>query len=506
MTNNKRIAKNTLFMYVRMIFVMVVSLYTSRIVLQTLGVEDYGTYQVVGGIVGFLSFLNITLSSGTSRFLMFELGTGNKERLQKTFSTLLTAHYVLAAIVVILAETIGLWFVYHKLVIPANRMDAAVITYHISVFTAFFSLTQTPYAASIKSHERMDIYAYTSIVDVTVKLAIVYLLAISPIDRLVFYAILLAVASIAMMMFYRWYCVRKFEECKYHFSFDKEIFYHITSYCGWNLFSNTAGVLNTQGMIILLNMFFNAGVVTALSIATTVKNAANSFVENYRIASVPQIVKQYAAGDFESSKNLVLSSTKYSYFLLFLMGLPIFLVAPELLKLWLKIVPDYSVVFLRFVIVICFLELFNGSFYTALNAVGRIREFSIIYPAIMFLCFPVVYIAFKMGYSPITVSIVMLVANAFMSLVVMPRLVVKIAGYSFKEVYDLYKTCFYVTLPSLPIPILVYYLLRSEGIWMKFIGISFTCVISVVLSVWYIGMDKEIRNKIISFVKSKLSR
>ena len=493
-------------MYVRMIFVMVVSLYTSRVVLHTLGVEDYGTYQVVGGIVGFLSFLNITLSSGTSRFLMFELGAGDKERLQKTFSTLLTTHYMLAVIVVIFSETIGLWFVYNKLVIPPARMDAAVITYHISVFTAFFSLTQTPYAASIKSHERMDIYAYTSIFDVTAKLVIVYLLAISPIDRLVFYAILLAIVSISMMMFYRWYCVRKFPECKYHFFFDKKIFYHVTSYCGWNLFSNTAGVLNSQGMIILLNMFFNAGVVTALSVATTVKNAANSFVENYRVASVPQIVKQYAAGDLESSKSLVLSSTKYSYFLLYIMGLPIFLVAPELLKLWLKIVPEYSVVFLRFVIVICFLELFNSGFYTALNAVGRIREFSIIYPAIMFLCFPVVYVAFKMGYSPITVSIVMLVANAIMSLVVMPRLVVKIANYSFREIYELYKTCLLVTLPSLPIPILVYYLMRGEGIWMKFLVISFVSVVSVGLCVWYIGVDKNMRTKIVSFVKSKISR
>ena len=301
-------------MYVRMIFVMVVSLYTSRVVLHTLGVEDYGTYQVVGGIVGFLSILNTTLSTGTSRFLMFELGAGDKERLQKTFSTLLNAHYALAIVVVILAETIGLWFVYNKLIIPANRMNAAIVTYHISVLTAFFGLTQTPYSASIKSHERMDIYAYTSIIEVSPKLLIVYLLAISPIDKLVFYAILLAIVSIAMMIFYRWYCVHKFQECRYSFSFDKRIFIQVTSYCGWNLFSNTAGVLNSQGMIILLNMFFNPGVVTALSVATTVKNAANSFVENYRVASVPQIVKQYAAGDFENSKKLVLSSTKYSYY------------------------------------------------------------------------------------------------------------------------------------------------------------------------------------------------
>lgn len=504
MTDNKRIAKNTIFMYVRMIFVMVVSLYTSRVVLHTLGVEDYGTYQVVGGIVGFLSILNTTLSTGTSRFLMFELGAGDKERLQKTFSTLLNAHYALATVVVILAETIGLWFVYNKLIIPANRMNAAIVTYHISVLTAFFGLTQTPYSASIKSHERMDIYAYTSIIEVSAKLLIVYLLAISPIDKLVFYALLLAIVSIAMMIFYRWYCVHKFQECRYSFSFDKKIFIQVTSYCGWNLFSNTAGVLNSQGMIILLNMFFNPGVVTALSVATTVKNAANSFVENYRVASVPQIVKQYAAGDFENSKKLVLSSTKYSYFLLFLMGLPIFLVSPELLMIWLKIVPDYSVIFLRFIIVICFFELFNGGFYTAINAVGRIREYSIIYPTVMFLCFPVVYFSFKMDYSPIAVTVVMLVANAIISLIVMPLLVVKIANYSFKEIYDLFKTCLFVTLPSLPIPFMVYYFLQGEGIWMKFLLTTVTSVANVVLCVWFIGIDHEMRSRIISFVKSKI--
>lgn len=504
MTDNKRIAKNTLYMYFRMIFVMVVSLFTSRVVLHTLGVEDYGTYQVVGGVVALLAFVNVTLGSGTSRFLMFEMGAGDKTRLQHTFSTLLIAHYGLALIVVVLAETVGLWFVCHKLVIPADRMSAALTTYHISILTSFFTLTQTPYTASIKSHERMDIYAYTSIIDVSLKLAIVYLLKISPIDRLVFYAILLAVAQISMNLFYRWFCVSRFEECKFHFKFNKAIFKRVTSYSGWNLFSNTAGVLNSQGMVILLNMFFNAGVVTALSVATTVKNAANSFVENYRVASVPQIVKQYAAGEVGGSKQLLLSSSKYAYFLLYVMALPIFLVAPEILRLWLGIVPDYSIIFLRFIIVICLIQLFTDSFFIALNAVGRIKEFSLVFPAIMYLCFPAVYLFFKLGYSPVMVCVVMLAAYSIMSFIVMPILVNKVGNYSKLEILSLFRICLFVTIPSLPIPILSLFLLKDTHILIKFFGISIISIVSVGICVWHIGMDHEIRTKLLNFVKSKL--
>lgn len=503
--DKRRIAKNTLFLYLRMILVMAVSLFTSRIILQALGVDDYGTYQVVGSVVSILAFLNGTLSAGTSRFLLFEMGYGDKERLRQTFSTMLTAHITLALTVVILAETIGLWFVYHKLVIAPERMDAAVFTYHLSIVTGFFSITQAPYAASIKSHERMDIYAYTSIVDVLSKLAITYLLFVSPIDRLEFYALLLCIEQVVMSVYYRAFCSRRFEECRYKFSFNKKMFSNIIGYSGWSLLSHVAGALNGQGIVIIMNMFFAPGVVTAMGVANTVKNAANAFVENYWTATVPQIVKQYAAGEKETSRELLLDSTKYAYFLLLLMALPIFLLAPDILQLWLGMIPDYSDVFLRYIIILCVVTLFNMCMYTAIDAAGKIKQYSIVYPSIMILCFPVVYLLFRMGMPPYIATAVMLVASVIVSFVLMPYLVINIGGFQLKDILLMYWKCISVTLPSLPIPLIVFLLTMHSNIILRTFAVILTSMFSVGMCVWLIGVDGETKKKLIYIVRQRIN-
>ena len=506
-TNNKTIAKNTIFLYIRMMFTMVVSLYTSRVILQVLGVDDFGIYQTGGGVVGMLQFVNGALSAGSSRFLTYEMGTGNYEKLKRTFSSVLTAHILMALLIVLVAETGGLWFVYNKLVIPAERMDAAVFAYHLSILAAVFQITQVPYNASIISHEKMGIYAYVSIAEVTMKLAIVYALSIEGWDKLMLYSLLLCVVNISIVLFYNIYCTRKFEETHYKPMWDKNIMRGVLSYSGWNLFANTAIALNNQGAIILINMFFSPGVVAARAIANQVNMAANQFIQNFRTAANPQIVKRYAAGDHDGSKSLLLSSTKFSYYLMLILSLPICLVAEPLLKLWLGQVPDYSVIFLQLAIITSLFQVFDTSFYTALYAKGRIRENALISPTVGFFVFPVAYFLFRLGFSPISLAVVLLVVYAILGLIVKPILVIKIVDYTWKDIMKVFRPCFWVSIISAIIPV-VFYIYRNTlfpNTILQFFMLSGFSILSVALTVWLIGIDKNTKVKLKDYIKQKLN-
>lgn len=494
-TNNKTIAKNTLFLYFRMMFTMVISLFTSRIILQKLGVDDYGIYQAVGGVVGFLSFINGALATGSSRFLTYALGEGNAEKLKRTFSTTLNIHIIISILVVIVAETIGLWFLYHKMVIAPERMTAAVYTYHLSILTAVFTLTQVPYNATIVAHEKMSIYAYMSIFEVSAKLLVCYLLAIGGFDRLMMYATLLLSVQVGIMCFYRFYCTHHFEEARFSFSFDKKIFKEIAGFSGWSMFANASIALNSQGVLILLNMFFAPAVVAARAISLQVNMAANQFVSNFRQAANPQIVKKYAAGDYEGSKHLLLESTKYSYYMMYLIALPVCLLAYPLLKLWLGVVPDYTVPFLQIVIVQSLFQVFDTSFYTALYAKGRLRENALTSPTLGFMIFPITYVFFKLAYSPLVLSWTSLAVYAILGMVQKPWLIMKMVDYKWKEIWGVYRSCLIVTVASLPIPIIIYRLVDSTQI-VYFILLGLVCLISVALSVFFLGIDKAMRKKV----------
>lgn len=502
-SNNKTIAKNTLFLYFRMMFTMIVSLYTSRVILQVLGVDDYGIYQAVGGIVGFLSFINGALSTGTSRFLTFELGTGDFVKLRRTFSTTLTIHIVLAILIVLLAETIGLWFLYNEMVIPPDRMDAAFFVYHISILTVVFTLTQVPYNASIIAHERMSIFAYVSIFEVTAKLLIVYMLKLGDFDKLKFYAVLLFVVQVGLMLFYRIYCTKQFAETKYKFIYDKSILKSIACFSGWSLFANGAIALNSQGILLLINMFFNPAVVAARAISIQVNMAINQFVNNFRTAVNPQIVKKYAAGDIKGSQKLLLESTKYSYYMMFFLCFPICLLARPILNLWLVVVPEYTVIFLQLILIQSLFQVFDTSFYTALYAKGQLRENALISPTVLFIVFPIVYIFFKLGASPVILSWVTLIGYAILGLVIKPILIVKIAGYHWKDILGVFKICAWVTVASLPIPI---YLTRNgqfESLLYCIIVLFLTLFITII-SIYVIGLDKNTKQKILIFIKNKI--
>ncbi len=500
-TNNKTIAKNTLFLYFRMMFTMVVALFTSRVILQKLGVDDYGIYQAVGGVVGFLCFINGALATGSSRFLTYALGEGNAEKLKRTFSTTLNIHILIAILVVLVAETGGLWFLYHKMVIAPERMQAAVYTYHLSILTAVFSLTQVPYNATIVAHEKMSIYAYMSIFEVSAKLLVCYLLTIGGFDRLMTYATLLLSVQISVMCFYRFYCSKHFEEVRFSFSFDRKIFHEIAGFSGWSMFANTAIALNSQGVLILLNMFFSPAVVAARAISLQVNMAANQFVDNFRQAANPQIVKKYAAGDYEGSKHLLLESTKYSYYMMYLLCLPICLLAYPLLKLWLGVVPEYTVPFLQIVIVQSLFQVFDTSFYLALYAKGRLRENALTSPTLGFLIFPITYVLFRLGYSPLVLSWTSLAVYAILGLVQKPWLIMKIVDYKWHEIWGVFRSCLIVTVASLPIPIIIHRLVDATQL-ANFIVIGIVCVLSVGLSVFFLGINGDMRRQIWRTIKN----
>lgn len=502
-SNNKTIAKNTLFLYFRMMFTMVVALFTSRVVLQKLGVDDYGIYQAVGGIVGFLSFLNSALSIGSSRFLTYELGTGNNEKLKRVFSTTLTIHIWLAVIIVILAETAGVWFLYNKLVIAPERMSAAVWAYHISILTAVFSLTQVPYSASIISHERMSVFAYMSIYEVSAKLLVVYLIALGPFDRLKLYALLLFLVRVSVMVMYRIYCGRHFEETKYKFLFDKTIFREIASFSGWNLFANASIALNSQGILILLNMFFSPAVVAARAISIQVNMAIHQFVNNFRTASNPQIVKRLAAGDFKGSKHLLLESTKFSYYIMFILCFPICLLSYPLLHIWLGNVPEYTVIFLQLIVIQSLFQVFDTSFYTALYAMGRLRENALISPTLGFISFPIIYFLFRAGYSPVALSWASLITYAMLGLLIKPILIVKIAHYSWKEILSVFRSCIVVTVLSLPLPLIANEYIDSEILLGFFLMVIITVVITGIV-IMFVGIDKSTRKSVVAFAMKKI--
>lgn len=505
MSDNKTIAKNTIFLYIRMMVTMIISLYTSRVILQVLGVDDYGIYQAVGGIVGFLSFINSALSGGTSRFLTYELGTGNKEKLNNTFSTTLTAHVILALLVVALGETLGLWFFNTKMVIPADRFDASTVVFHLSMLTAILSIISVPYNAAIIAHEKMKVFAYIGIYEAVSKLAIVYALTMGGIDKLVLYAILLLLIQLSIFLFYVVYCKRTFLESKYKFFFiDRTLFKEIFSFSGWGLLAGGSIALNSQGILLLLNYFFAPAVVTARSISLQVYSIANQFVNNFRTAANPQIVKQLAAGNVVESHNLLLQSTKFSYYLMLILCLPICLLASPLLHLWLVEVPEYTVPFLQLVIIQSLFQVFDTSFYTALFAKGRIRENALISPTIGLLRFPIIFVLFKMGCSPLALSWASLITFALLGCVVKPILIVKIADYTWKEILSVLNICLIVTLVAIPLPIAYYCCFDVDNnLWHAAVELILS-IGAVAVSVWFLGLTKNMKQMMLATVSSRL--
>lgn len=401
-SNDKRIAKNTILLYMRMFVMMAVGLFTSRVILDALGASDYGIYNVVGGLVTMFSVLTGAMSVATSRFLTFALGVGDKEQLRKTFVTAVNIHLLIAVAMIVIAEVVGIWFLNHKLNIPADRMNAANIVLQFSIATFVINLINVPYSSSIISHERMGIYAYFTLYDVFVKLIIVYALYVSPIDRLVIYALLLCLANLTTQIIYWVYCKRQFEECRYSFSLDKILLKKMFGFIGWAFWGNAAVVAKDQGMTLLLNIFCGTLVNAAQGVANQVNAMVNRFVTNFMTAVNPQITKQYAAGEYETMNKLIIRSTKFSAFLMLVLIVPIIVNIDDLLGLWLVEVPMHTSSFVSLILFYSFVDCFTGGLITGILANGKIKVYEIALTIIYALNIACAYIVLKLGMSPET--------------------------------------------------------------------------------------------------------
>ena len=398
--NTKLIAKNTMLLYFRMFLTLGVSLYTSRVVLNTLGVEDFGIYNVVGGVVMMFSFLNSSMASATQRFLSFELGKNDLIQLKKVFSMSVNIHVIIALAIFILAETIGLWFLNTKLVIPAERLYAANWVYQFSILSFMVTILSVPYNAIIIANERMKVYAYVSIIEVILKLIILYILVWFGFDKLKLYAILVFFVSAIIWLIYKTYCNSNFSESKYQYYWDKPLFSTLMNYAGWNLFGNLAVVTMVQGINIMLNLFFGPIVNAARGIAYQVNGAVNSFVINFQMAMNPQIVKSYASGDLKYMHKIIFQGAKYSFFLLFILSLPILLETELILKIWLKNVPEHTIIFTRLAIINVLIDSISGPLMTAAQATGNIKKYQAIVGGLLLLILPISYLFLIMGYPP----------------------------------------------------------------------------------------------------------
>lgn len=414
--SNKKIARNTVMLYLRMLLAVVIGLYTSRVVLSTLGVTDYGIYGVVGGIVSLLSVLNSAMSSSTSRFLTFKLGIGDKRSLAKTFSSSLLIHLVIAGVVVLLGETIGLWLLFNKLVIPTDRLYAAQIVYQLSILSTVFGFTQVPYNACIIAHEKLDIFAYVEMLSVTLKLAIVFLLDIGRYDKLILYAALVLCVSIIIMLIYRIYCIRTFDECKFHFIWDLSIIKPLLSFSGWNMYTSVCYAGRQQGFSFLLNIFGGAILNAAASLAATVDGIVSGFAYNIVTAFRPPLIKLYAMGDYKKMKHLLDTAVLVSLFLYFIVVVPIIVNANYVLKLWLGHVPPHTGNFLRIILIASAFSLINSIMLIAVHAVGKIKVNSIVTGSISFLILIPFYILLKEGINVDIAYNVVIVSNLLITI------------------------------------------------------------------------------------------
>lgn len=409
--NNKRIAKNTIVLYVRMIFVLLVALYTSRVLLDVLGVEDYGVYNVVGGVVTMLGFFNGAMVSSTQRFFSFAIGQEDIEQLNRNYSTILLIQGGLALLVILLAETVGLWFVRTYLVIPPERMNAALWVYHFAVFSFVLSMLQVPFTALIITHEQMNVYALISIGDVALKLLLVLILPYLPFDKLISYAVLLFCVALITCSAYVLYCKVRLRYVRVIKRFDRNLFRVLLSYMGWNLWGNSAAVIMGQGINILLNIFFGPAVNAARAIAYQVQGALNQLVANFQLALNPPIVKSYARGEMDYMHRLIISGSKLSFFLLLLFAIPVGLEAPLLLSIWLKEVPLHTVLFTNLILIVGCIDSLSGTLMTAAQASGKIKKYQMFVGLLLILNLPVSYAVLKLGGSPESTMVVAVVIS-----------------------------------------------------------------------------------------------
>ena len=486
--NTQRIAKNTAILYFRMFIMMAIGLYTSRIVLQTLGVKDYGTYNVVGGVVGMFSIVSSSLSTAISRFITFELGKNDKVRLNKVFSTAINVQLLMGGLIVFLMEVIGVWFLNTQMNIPEERMGAANWVFQMSIVSFVLGLLMVPYNASIIAHEDMGVFAYMTLLDAILKLLIVYALYISPYDKLITYAVLGFCVSLLMRSIYATYCKRHYEECTYHFVKDKQLLKEMTSFAGWNFLGNGSWILNNQGVNILINIFFGVTLNAARGVASTVDNAVQGFVRNFMTAVNPQITKSYAAGDLQYMHKLVFAGAKYSFFLMMFFVIPICL-ETDLMQL--TLLSSMCVIL-------------GNTLITSVFATGKIRNYELVMGLMALSNFPLTWIAFELGASPVLAYVIYFIVYFLMIFVrlFMVKDLIRMSAWTY--IKEVFLRVFVVGMASFIIPYIITRLQNDSVLRLvEVLAVSVTCS---VISILTLGMKKDEKEMVFGYLRSKFHR
>lgn len=502
--NNTRIAKNTILLYLRTIFVMLISFYTSRVILRILGVDDFGIYQVVGGMVAIFSIISGSLSLSTSRYITFEIGTGNKERLRQVFSTSIIIQIVLAIIILLISEYPALWFVENKMNLPHDQITVTKWVFQFSLISFCINLVTIPYNACIIAHERMKAFAYISITEAAMKLGVCYLILVSPFGKLITYAALMMLTAIIIRIIYSVYCSRNFTECRGKISFDKKLFKEMMSFSGWSFFSNSASVLNMQGVTMLMNVYFGLALNTARGLATQIENSVLQFVNNFTTAVNPQITKSYASGEVQEMYKLVCRGAKFSSFAMFILAFPLIFEMKPVLRLWLGEIPDYTVIFSQLSLIMGVLDCMGSSGFTACMATGNLKKYAIVITSIGWSEFLGTWILYKYGAPAVSTYYLYIIVKIFINIARM-YLLKTMVGLPIKMyLNNVFKPVILVAIISNILPFLIACCLEESVI--RMLLTVTTAFISICLSVYYIGMTSSEQNILRLRIRSRINR
>lgn len=502
MADTRRIAKNTFLLYIRMAVMLFISLFTSRIILSTLGIDDYGIYNAVGGFVGLFSLMSGALTNAVSRYITFALGKNDMVQMKKVFSTSVNVMLLLSTIVIIAGEILGIWFLTTHLNIPEDRLYAAHWVFQCSLATFVINLLSVPYNSTIIAHEKMGAFAYISILQAVFQLIIVYLLYISFFDKLITYSILLLIVGIIIRIIYVTYCKRHFEEATYHKIYDKHLIKDMTSFAGWNFLAQGSSVLNNQGISILLNIFFGVTVNAARGVAQTIADKATIFASNFTVAINPQITKSYASGDYSTMHELIFKGARYSFYLMLILVLPLCLEIETVLNIWLEEVPEHTIVFARWTMCTMLIGTLSSQLIVGLHATGRLKNYMIVVGGIELLCMPLTFLAFKLGaslYYAYYIYFIIYTILLFVRLYMIKDLIYLSGKLFIKKVI---LNVLLVTLLSLPAPLLIVYIQTVSFI--RLIEVCILSFLSILIVVLFVGMEKQERTSIISIIKQKL--
>lgn len=503
--NNKRIAKNTVMLYFRMLILMCVSLYTSRIVLQTLGETDYGLYSVVGGIVVLLSFLNNAMSSATQRFLNFEMGKKNAEGLRFVFSSAVFIHAIVAVVVLLLAETLGLWFLGTCMNIPPDRVVAAHWVYQFSVAAFMVNILSVPYNAAIIAHEKMSAFAYISILDACLRLLLVYLVQVLLFDKLIVYGFLMFLVGGLLRLVYGVYCRRHFDEARFSRNYiDKALARKMMSFSSWTVFGTLGHILHTQGIAICVNLFFSPAVNAALGISNVVNTKVNGFVSNFQVALNPQIVKNYAVGNLEEMHKLIFRGCRFSFFLISFFAIPLIVEAPAILDFWLGKAPEYTVIFVRIVLLIAIVNCYSGILANSQGATGKIKTYQLTLTTVGAFHVPFALVAFYLGAPPYASSWIYL-AIVFLLQLIRVCFVSRSVGMSaMKFCRSVVWPCVLVLVLASVVPVILHFCWHGGFlVLVAKCAASFACTSLIAFT---LGMEAGERKMVIGIFKKKILR